>query len=134
MVVFAISIVYLQLYTWNVPLPQMSTQHQRALLHVMSFARPSPVLIQQVTNARVGMRPVFCHKIQNLHGKKIIITKKIKTFALIVACTFSNTKLHVAKFHPILIHTHAHTHTHHTRTHTTHTHTPCTHDSLLQHQ
>ena len=81
------------------------------------------MLIQQVTNARVGMRPVFCHKIQNLHGKKIIITKKIKTFAVIVACTFSNTKLHVAKFHPILIHTHAHTHTHTTHAHTQHTRT-----------
>jgi len=126
MVVFAISIVYL-LTAVHVECitPQMSTQHQRALLHVMSFARPPPMLIQQVTNAGVGMRPVFCHKIQNLHGKKIIITKKIETFALIVACTFSNTKLHVAKFHPILIHTHAHTHTPHThttRTHTTHTH------------
>ena len=127
MVVFAISIVYLLTAVHmecttppNVhPTPTCITacnEFYPAFPHV-NTAR------QLVTNAGVGMRPVFCHKIQNLHGKKIIITKKIKTFALIVACTFSNTKLHVAKFHPILIHTHAHTHTHTTHAHTQHTHT-----------
>ena len=79
---------------------------------------------QLVTNAGVGMRPVFCHKIQNLHGKKIIITKKIKTFALIVACTFSNNYIACCQILPNFD-SHAHTtHTPHAHTqHTTHTHT-----------
>ena len=43
----------LQLYRRNVPLLHMPTQRPRMSLHVISFARLSPMIVQQVTNAGV---------------------------------------------------------------------------------
>ena len=43
----------LQLYRRNVPLLHTSTQHPGMSLHVISFTRPSPVLVLQATNTGV---------------------------------------------------------------------------------
>ena len=48
----------LQLYRRNVPLLQTLTQHPGASLHMISFSRPSFVLILQATNAGVK-KPVY---------------------------------------------------------------------------
>ena len=52
------SVLVMFFFSGNVPLLHIPTQHPGTSLHMISFTRPSPVLVLKVTNARVR-RPEY---------------------------------------------------------------------------